>query len=572
MKKRLALITGRRAEHYIRRIAQVVSENTGFQVDVIVAPYDVAALIPQQLLRKILSSLYSYDYIIVPGTLEYDVSGLAKDLSIKVIRGPRDPELLALIASTDPNIFSEMLEKGVFDYQAFASRIIEKLADIHASQPAIDLCGIKVPIRPPPFTIIAEVYAKTNDADKLSRRVNELMERGADIVVVGFGSNINREEALTILRHVSDYVGPIGVDSSDTTLLVNAAEKGYACLYFSATPVNRLIDKLPRGSGAVAVIPLLETGVPADPLKRVDLVIKLAKQAEKKGLQPLGDAILEPPLMGLASSLHAFQLLSQKLPDTPLMAGIANVYELMDADTHGVIAALAAILGEIGVSVLLASEESRKAYMAVTETAVAATMISIAMAEKRLPKDLGIDLLVVKEKKEILEPKKPQFRAKEVNATYIAKWYGLRLDPLGDHIILVDPSFNEIVDYHLSRRRPIVIKGDNAKDMYKAITYLGLATEPSHYAYLGYELCRAELALRFRRSYVQDQDVIKPLWEKAVFYSTRMRRVVETYKKTLRMDPVKDETPGHGETDVEKATHDTQTRETFKKTSKRQEG
>jgi dihydropteroate synthase len=81
------------------------------------------------------------------------------------------------------------------------------------------------------------------------------------------------------------------------------------------------------------------------------------------------------------------------------MMGLSNVYELIDADTHSVIALLTSIAMELGVSVLLVTEESRKSINAVYEVVKTRDMVYRAYIRKSHPIDTGIDLLVIKEKR-----------------------------------------------------------------------------------------------------------------------------------------------------------------------------
>jgi len=254
--------------------------------------------------------------------------------------------------------------------------------------------------------------------------------------------------------------------------------------------------------------------------KRVELLERLAKRAQQKGLVPIADPMVDPPGWGLARSVAAYLEASERLPETPLLAGIANAYELIDADSHGQVAVLTQLFAEAGASLMLVTEESRKTVMATTEAAIAATMTSVSLLKNRWPKDLGIDLLYAKEKRPSGDkPQLPRRPRLSLDANALAAWYGFRQDRTGSHLIVVEGD--TIRDVYIGRRGVIELWGNNGRDLYKAVAYLGLASEPSHYAYLGYELCRAELAAIMKRSYVQDKPLLTPPWTRCSWYSAR---------------------------------------------------
>ncbi len=516
---RLLLVTGRRAAARVREAAERLSKLTGWRVDVYVAPIDVAALMPASMLRGIVERVgRGYDAVVVSGMIGYRVDTIGEELGVRVVKGPEDPYDLVVVAEAGPDALRESIESGRFEVSYAAERWARSLAELHDRAEAVEVCGVRVPLRPPPMVVVAEVYA-SGGAESVAARASELLSRGADVVAVGFGYEHAADEALRLLRRVSDEVGPVAVDAPSPRLAAEAVRRGYACVAMSATLDNGLLGELPRGAAAV-VVPAAGGGVPRDPGERVALLERLVAEARRRGVQPIADPVLDPPLSGLAASLVAYYEAGRRLRDVPLLAGVANVYELLDADTHGVVAVLAQVLAEAGVSVLLASEESDKAYMAVTETSVAATMASIAMMRGSPPKDLGVDLLVVKEKKRAAaEP--PSGRVERVDADAVSSW---RPEPRLEgrqHVIYV--AGGAIRDIVLGAGRPLELVGTSARSLYKAVAYLGLARDPEHLAYLGYELCKAEMALELGRSYRQDEPLLRPAWSGRVVYSARRR-------------------------------------------------
>jgi len=284
------------------------------------------------------------------------------------------------------------------------------------------------------------------------------------------------------------------------------------------------LERRPRGSTVVATPVGEDLSVPPTPLGRLEELRRVVDAAREKGLNVVADPIVDPPGMGgLGLSVASYFMASRELEGVPLLAGIANVYELMDADSHGAIAALVQVYAEAGASVLLATEASPKTRMAVTEAAIAATMTGISLLKRRLPKDMGVSLLYAKEKRPRPPPRRlPRRPRMTLEAAHLAAWKGFRQDPVGTHLLALEDD--GIADYYIGRKGTLKIVARTAQEAYKAAAYLGLAGDPAHYAYLGYELCKAEHAARMKRSYAQEEPLLEPPWERSPYYQARTRR------------------------------------------------
>ena len=151
-------------------------------------------------------------------------------------------------------------------------------------------------------------------------------------------------------------------------------------------------------------------------------------------------------------------------------------------------------------------EQSAKAQGSVRETVLAARMMYLARRREAPPKDLGIDLLVLKEKRWREESYDPGW---ETGARIVEAEpeVGAGMDELGWFMIQVDREENMIVAAHFKETEDpsTIIKGKTAREVYQTIIREGLIGKFDHAAYLGKELTKAELALRLGRSYVQDE-------------------------------------------------------------------
>jgi dihydropteroate synthase-like protein len=193
--------------------------------------------------------------------------------------------------------------------------------------------------------------------------------------------------------------------------------------------------------------------------------------------------------------------------------GVSNVTELFDADSVGVNALLARLSSEVNASMLLATEKSSKAQGTVREEAVAVRMMFLAKKRGSVPKDLGIDLLVLKDKRkheeaydEKLEAGTQVIRPDEAVAP-------AAVDPQGVFRITVDRDAGNIVALHFATaeadKPSNIFKGVTAEAVYAKILELCLVSQLGHAAYLGAELAKAEVALRTGKEYIQDNPLFK---------------------------------------------------------------
>jgi dihydropteroate synthase-like protein len=185
----------------------------------------------------------------------------------------------------------------------------------------------------------------------------------------------------------------------------------------------------------------------------------------------------------------------------------------MDADSVGVNALLARLSQEVDASILLATEKSDKAKGTVAEEVAAAKMMFLAKKRGSVPKDLGIDLLILKDKRNHEEPfdKKLDTNVKVVKVS--EKLEPAILDSAGMFKISIDRAEGVLIAAHytsLGMVKPVnIVKGKSAEGVYAKILELGLVSRLDHAAYLGSELAKAEIALQTGKEYVQDKELFK---------------------------------------------------------------
>jgi len=167
----------------------------------------------------------------------------------------------------------------------------------------------------------------------------------------------------------------------------------------------------------------------------------------------------------------------------------------------------AGVASELGISLLLTTEVSDKCRGCVKELATATKMMFLSKKRGSVPTDLGVDLLSLKDGR-FLEEAYDSACEMGVNELQTCRVHQVSMDPKGCFKIMVDRKVGKIVAIHYpmhTRDRPdLFMKGETAQEIYRTLIASNLIENLSHSAYVGYELGKAEIALRTGKSYVQD--------------------------------------------------------------------
>lgn len=346
--------------------------------------------------------------------------------------------------------------------------------------------------------------------EEVQRLAQYFVRVGADIIDVGMVAGESRPaDARKLVAAVKQVVNvPVSIDTLDPAEIAAAVAAG-ADLVLSGDAGNLEAIAPFTKSVAVVVIPTnqREGYFPKTAEERVKFLEEIISEARKLGItRVIGDLILEPS--NVLESMMAFREFAEKNPAVPLFVGVSNVTELMDADSVGVNALLARLSSEVGASVLLATEKSDKAKGTVREEVTAAKMMFLAKKRGSVPKDLGLDLLVLKDKRNREEPYSKALEVKVPVVVAAEKPEGAELDEKGSFRIAVDRAGEEIVALHYASAKmekpDRIIKGKTAENILAKIVEMGLLSRIDHASYLGSELAKAEIALRTGKEYIQD--------------------------------------------------------------------
>ncbi len=490
---KILVVTGRLAENAVRR-------SVGDDAEVLVLAIEVAAFVTPALLRRFLPPK-KYDMILVPGLVPGDFSSIEKEIHTPIRLGPKHTVDLGFVLSfVNDTDFSAKVPACELLREKRKGSAIEKILELeNKSMAPISIKDVKLAGNSRMKVMAEVVDAGHLPHHELTNRIQYFVRQGADIIDLGLSIDTSEEEgirAVEIARRATDL--PISVDTLNPYLLNSAIESGIdIVLSLNSRNIDEVKENIIKNSTPAVIIP--------DRSNDIENLFRNIDHAKEIGIKNIiADPVLEPPGHGLAASLSRYYEFRQQDSTTPLFFGVGNVTELLDADSLGMNAILSAIAMELGASILFTPEYSFKARGSVSELKAASCMMMLAKDRSSAPKDLGIDLLMAKEKRGRGFGKIPE---KVIEAKGYEKW---NLDPAGSFRLEITdtcirngkPEYGKIIAHH----NEISITGITGKEVLDTIIKLGLISRIDHAAYLGRELMKAELAIKFRRSYSQDDE------------------------------------------------------------------
>lgn len=512
---RVLLVTGRLAVPVVLEAAKRCPSK--YTVDVRVLPVDVAALATPRLILRHLKKWVKagrYDVVMVPGAVQGSLRDVGDALGIKIVKGPMHAvDIPAVLDLCDPSSLSpdDPADVVLGDYVGEQAKRI--LSDVEASLKSREhiLVGdLLVPVSPPPLRVISEVSEVHSLEDaELLRVVGRRIEEGADIISLGFEAGVSRpgdvRKAVRLVKERFDV--PVALDSIIPAEIEAGVEAGAdMVMSLEAGNIGKVAEKL---DGVPAVVIPYDSGrglYPRSAPEKVEMLNKLVDEALRRGVRHVvADPVLDPVSPrgpgGALESLAAYRRFKRLRPEIPMLLGAGNVAELMDADTIGVNALLVMLGAEAGASMVLVVEKSAKASGSTREAALASQMATIAWAKESPPKDLGIDLLVVKEKRRVQVP----LDAADAEIVDASEALEHPLDPLGYFRVRVNHDEGVIEALYRGAKGKILIRGRDARLIRDEVLRRGLVSSLSHAFYLGIELGKAEAALEMGKNYVQEE-------------------------------------------------------------------
>jgi len=519
---RVLIVTGMMAKD---TITEILSQN-GFDCEVRALPVPVASLMSPEYVSRMLEGedLSNIDLILIPGLIGGDASKIEMKTGIKTWKGPKN--------AADIPVVLKAVEKLKLSTILPADELVRRanLLEVERAVAKIEREGMRGTARKEMITVGAgkgkvllgsslpmRVLAEIVDASSLStdeiKRIARLYEAvGADIIDVGMvAGGGHPKDSVRAVKAVKESVRrPVSIDASDPEEIEAAVDAGVD-LILSVNAEN--MEEIAKFA---ADIPVVVTSAGKhhvvaedvdDRLRQLNLNIERARSLGFEKI--IADPILTPLMTpSLAKSVLAYLKFRDRDSKTPLLFGAGNVTELIDADSIGANLLLAGLAAEVGANILLTTEASTKTVGSVKETVRVAKMVTLARARKSPPKDLGIDLLVMKEKRWREEPPRIYGRVERLSAVNLQEFIH---DPKGSFKIAVDRRRNGLVLVHYSygRVKPdLIIRGSDPERLICAAVSKKLISRLEHASYLGRELERARIALETGKSYVQDLQLL----------------------------------------------------------------
>ena len=515
---RVLVVTAQLAAEVVKQ--QVKSSKV--DCDVLVLPRPVAALLNTSYIARKLKEedVKRYNMILLPGLCFGDLNVVEKAVGVPVYKGPKYaadlPAVLNLVGSVTLSKTIPACELLSNILRVEAETYIKKCEE-EALKAGVD-GRIRVGKLTVGYGLPMKVMAEIVDAPLLSeeeilRRADYYISSGADIIDVGMVARESRpEDAGRIVKLLKRHIDkPVSIDTLDVNECKEAVEAGVDLILSFDRGTLEEASTFAKDVPSVIIPSHTEAGFfPKDPQERIKALRKNLQLARSLGMtkiiaDPVTDVLITP---GLVQSLVAHYLFRIEEPYTPLFMGLANVSELLDADSIGVNALLAGLAMELGASIVLATEASVKTRGAVKELSKACKMMYIAHCRGSVPKDVGLDLLVLKEKRirddPLLQVGEHCGRVQADGEQFVY------MDQKGSFKIAVDRANSQIVVYHYPRSLKevdVIIYGKEVSKIVKKVIDLGLVSRLDHAAYLGRELQKAEIALKTGKGYIQDSEL-----------------------------------------------------------------
>jgi len=495
---RILVVTGTESENIVKTIVKECAKD---YTDVLVCNRKIAAFITPTILKKALKeqgiNLKLYELILIPGLITADFTKLEDEIKVPIRLGPKNAyDLIYILPEVDKTKFSnkipacELLSSLKLENAAKDVLRLEDEADY-----SFKLKDLKLG-RSSRMKVLSEIVnADKYDTDDLVQKIKFYILEGTDMIDLGISLDADVDDVERVIKIMSGFNHPFSIDTSIPEFLILGCDKADMLLSADKTVLDRMDKKLANTRSAVVVLPEISD----DSDKKLGELKDNLNLAKSIGIKKIvADPVLDPidlTKSNLSESLIRYKAIRTSYKEIPLFFGIGNVSELIDTDSTGVNAILAGIGEELGVSILFTPEYSRKCFGSIYELKKASEMMFLAKNRKMPPKDLGIDLILFKEKRK--RDLLADIRDNIIIADDSKTW---KIDPLGGFSIQLKDG-----KIYATHKKGTVI-GKTAKSVLDTIISKNMVSLKEHVAYLGRELMKAEICLRMGRSYIQDEE------------------------------------------------------------------
>ncbi|MDO5843527.1 MAG: dihydropteroate synthase [Methanocorpusculum sp.] len=466
--------TGRQSEEALK---SSLAKVTKFTYEIVVTGEIASFLTPTQLEKLI--SCGNYDCVVVSGMCTASFEEIDNTADVKIFRGTRHASDMSLC---EPLIISGSLSKTKPADELLTEEkkknALEKLVQSETEADFdFEIRGVKFG-KSSRIKVVCEIM-DAHTCPNLREKAIAAFDSGADAVDLGFGFDACEADVIRCFEELEDLPFPLSVDTLNPDLIRAALFRADIVFSLTKKTISVLADAVKK-SGAVCVL-ISRDG------NSLEETVALAKA---HGLTKiLADPLLLPPLSKMTESLAGYT----KDYGISKVLGCVNVIELTDADSVGMCALLASVASETDCSAVLISEHSDKTSGACFEMRRATEIMALSKG-RPYPKDAGIDLFVIKEKRKRHEP---SLVYDEIRDAPLPR-ENLVYDKKGSFRIGIENG------YVVAVRHGKAIRGKTWYEVFSAILEEEGVSLLDHAGYLGKELYKAELALRFGRSFEQD--------------------------------------------------------------------
>ncbi len=431
-------VTGRLAAPSLEQVLRGVAERGGPVCEALELPISVAALMtPSWALARIegMKLRDKPEKIVMPGRVSGDLRAMGSALGVPVERGPEDlwdiPAWLGLEGNESelPDVIGR-------------PKIVAEIVDAWRMSPAAVL-----------------------------ERAEAFRRDGADFVDLGGSPDAGIPDITEKVGLLKKNDFKVSVDTFHAETMIAACDAG-ADMLLSVNSSN--LELLDRIKCPLVVIPDF------DDEGHLDSLEKNVEAVRRAGRTAIADPILAPPLMGFVTSLCRFLEYRSRYPEVPMLMGAGNVTELLEADSTGVNALLAACLYETGVDYVLTTEVAEWARGTVRELSLACRIMATAGARNSLPRRISRGL----------RPLKAQ------GSKYGIETLRRMCAGVTDDNWRIFVAEGRICAFNKGH----FLCGEGAGEIFAAME----VGDPPHAFYLGRELQKAAIALELGRDYVQD--------------------------------------------------------------------
>lgn len=438
-------VTGRLAEHALRKTAEPLAREIGFEYSIDVLPITVAALMTPEWIAKRINVPTGTTRVLVPGYCSGDLTPVQNSAHVPVERGPRDLRELPRFFGRAPT----PTDYGSYD--------IEIIAEINHC----------------PRLSLHEILAEAK----------QLADNGADLIDVGCEPEGPWEGVADVVRALRDAGHRVSIDSLDPREIEPAVRAG-AELVLSVNSSNR---QAARDWGCEVVV------VPDDPRSLAGLDETIEELAALH-IRLRVDPVLEPIGFGFAPSLGRYLQVRERYPDAEMMMGVGNLTELTDADSAAINVVLLGFCEELGIRSVLTTQVINWAQSSVRECDLARRLVHHSIQNRVLPKHLEPRLVMLRDPAVIEPPADDLDRlAREIkDANYRVFVSGGEVHVVSHALHLHDADPFLLFD----QLRQCGPEGGLPKNL-----------DATHSFYLGYEMCKAATAAALGKQYQQDESL-----------------------------------------------------------------